>query len=451
MNLTFVGGAKEVTGACYLLEDKNMRLLVDCGLHQDSGSLEKQNVAQFPFNPKEITALLVTHAHIDHTGRIPQLVKAGFSGDIFSTAPTKESFHELILDAHHLMERERREKNMAMSYGPEDIEKALSLWKTISYRQKFSVGHFEIEFYNSGHILGSSSILVSSSGKTIAFSGDLGNIPAPLVKDTEYIERADYALIESAYGGRTHESVEERRSMLEDLIEDTVREGGVLMIPAFAMERTQQLLYEINNLVEQGRIPKVPVFIDSPLAIRLTAIYERFSVDSDFFDDEVIAMAKKGDEIFNFPGLRFTLTTEQSKEINDAPPPKIIIAGSGISSGGRILHHEVRYLPDSKSTILFVGFQTQGSLGRRILDGAREVVIMNQRVPVRACVEAIGGYSAHADQPLLLRWIGSMKESVKKVFVVQGEEDQSTLLVDAIRDKFAIDARIPQNGETVAL
>jgi len=450
MKLTFAGGAGRVTGSCYLLEEGDAKILVDCGLNQGSRFLEEDNYEKFSFDPSKIDAVFVTHSHIDHIGRIPQLVKNGFNGTIYSTAPTKDEAYELLLDARHLMEKEAV-GSQPLLYEVTDIDLAMGRWDTVHYHKPLNIKGLEIEFYNSGHVLGSASVKISVGGKIIVFSGDLGNIPAPLVKDTEYISKADYALVESAYGNRVHESVLERKSILEDLIEDTFKAGGTLMIPAFAMERTQELLFELNDLVENKRIPKVPIFIDSPLAIKLTSVYQKYSGNQEYFDTEALMMMKGGLNIFNFPGLRFTLTKEESKEINNVLPPKVVIAGSGMSNGGRILHHEIRYLPDPKSTILFVGFQAEGSLGRQIIDGAREVKIMGQRVPVSCRVKAIGGYSAHADQPLLLKWVGSMKGTLKKVFVVQGELDQSGPLAEKIRDDFAVDAIVPEKGQVFEL
>jgi metallo-beta-lactamase family protein len=452
MKLTFVGGAQRVTGSCYLLEEEDAKILVDCGLNQGERALEEENFEPFPFEPSKIDALLVTHSHVDHIGRIPRLVKEGFRGPIYSTPPTKDESYELLLDTINVMKHEAQE-GQPLLFEVSDIDLAMELWKTVRYHHVFSVKGFKIEFYNSGHILGSASIKITStlSQKTIVFSGDLGNIPAPLVKDTEYIDQADYALVESAYGNRVHESVLERKAILEDLIEDTFKAGGTLMIPAFAMERTQELLFELNDLVNAKRIPKVPIFIDSPLAIRLTSIYRKYEGDPEYFDTEALMMMKVDRNIFDFPGLRFTLTKEESKEINNVPPPKVIIAGSGMSNGGRILYHEIRYLPDPKSTILFVGFQSSGTLGRQIIDGAKEVQILGQKVPVNCRVKAIGGYSAHADQPLLLKWVGSMHQSLKKVFVVQGEPDQSQPLAEKIKDNFAVEAIVPQKGDSFEL
>ncbi len=448
MRLTFYGGVREATGANYVLESGGKKIMIDCGIHQGSHYAERENFEPFAYDPKEISAVFITHSHLDHIGRLPSLVKAGFHGTIYSTGATKDFAELMLVDSEHLLSKEAEREHRAPLYDEADIKQVMHYWKGLSYHEPVSVGPFTVKLFDAGHILGSAIIHIQAEGKTIVFSGDLGNTPPPIIRATETIDAADYCVIESTYGNRTHENVDRRREVLEDAVEDTVKAGGTLMIPAFAMERTQELLYHLHQLFEENRIPRVPVFIDSPLAIKLTAVYKKHR---DYFNAETQELAKSGDDILNFPGLRFCLTTEQSKEINNVPPPKIIIAGSGMSNGGRILHHEMRYLSDPKSEIIFVGYQAQGSLGRQIMEGAEEVKIFGETVPVRCRRINIPGYSAHADQPRLLAWVEHMRRSLKQVFVVQGEEDSGEALAGKIVDNFAVLARIPKQQETVEL
>ncbi len=451
MKLTFCGGAGAVTGSSYMLESGGTKILIDCGLHQGDSFNEDQNFQPFPYKPGEISAVFVTHAHIDHIGRLPQLVKAGFKGTIYSTPPTKDFAELLLLDSEHLLKEESEKRKKPPLYETADIIKTMGFWQKRKYHEIVTVGGFTVEPYDAGHILGSASYLISAEGKKIVFSGDLGNNPAPFINPTEFVKDADYALIESAYGNRVHEQLDKRKELIEDIIEETVKARGVLMIPAFAMERTQEMIFELNELVENGRIPKTPVFIDSPLAIKLTAVYQKYSEDPMYFNPEALKLIKSGDAIFNFPGLTMTLTTEESKAINDVPPPKVVVAGAGMSNGGRILHHEIRYLPDPKSTLLIVGYQAAGSLGRRVLEGAKMVKIFGEEVPVNCKVRQVSGYSAHADQPQLMKWANEMHGSLKKLFVVQGDEDASRDLAQKIKDELAINTETPSYGESIEL
>jgi metallo-beta-lactamase family protein len=453
MKLTFHGGAKSVTGSNYLIETTHegrpFKVLVDCGLHQGSNYCERHNFEPFPYNPEEIQAVFITHAHIDHTGRLPKLYHDGFRGKVYSTDPTRDFASLLLLDSEHILKRDAERYKKPYASSTEDINNLIKLWKGVEYHEPFQLGPFKITFQSAGHILGSSSILIEAEGKKIMFSGDLGNSPAPIIGKREEIPaEVDYCLMESTYGGRVHEPIEERAQILETLIEETVKLGGTLMIPAFAMERTQQLLFILNDLVEKKKIPQIPIFLDSPLAIRLTEVYRRY--ERFFKGEHVKRHLAQGDEVFDFPGLKTTLTTEESKSINDVPSPKIIIAGAGMSNAGRILHHEVRYLPDPKSTLLIVGYQATGSLGRKLLDGESPVRIMGQNVTAKARVKAIGGFSAHADQPQLIDWLKPGK-SIKKIFLVQGEEDQIVILSKKIKDDLGLEVEIPNDGATIEL
>ncbi len=438
-----------VTHANYLLEEGGDKILVDCGLEQGSNFAERHNFEPFSYDPKEIKAVFVTHAHIDHTGLLPKLYRSGFRGKIYSTPPTKDFARELLLDSEGLLGEEASREGRPPIYSTQDVEELMSIWETVDYYTAVKANGFRVIFRNSGHILGSASIYIERGGKTVVVSGDLGNYNPPLIKESDKIQAGvSYCLIESAYGDRLHPKEEEEKDILEDVIEDTVKSGGTLLIPAFAMERTQKLLFEINELVEGGRIPKVPIFLDSPLAIKLTAVYKWHEK---YFNKEAKKIMASGDTLFSFPGLKLTFTTEESKAINDVSPPKVIIAGAGMSHGGRILHHERRYLSDPKSTILFVGYQVSGSLGRRIEEGAGSVKIFGEDIPVRCKKRSMTGYSAHADQKKLLEWLYPAKDSLKKVFVVQGEPEASEVLAVKIRDEMAIDTEVPSLGEEVVL
>ena len=431
-----------------MIESGNTRILVDCGMAQGTSFAEKENFEAFAYDVSSVQAIFVTHAHIDHTGKIPKIVKDGFKGKIYSTPPTKDFAELLLIDSEHVLREEAEKTGLPNLYETEDVEAAMGMWETVAYHKPTQLGNFKVTFYDAGHILGSSTIKIEAEGKTIVFSGDLGNYPAPIIHNTEPLPETDYCVIESTYGARVHEDTSQREGELEDAIEDTVKRGGVLMIPAFAMERTQELLYHIDALMRHGRVPGIPVFMDSPLAIKLTAVYKKYEK---YFNPETFDLVKSGEDIMNFPGLKMTLTVEQSKEINNVPPPKIIIAGSGMSNGGRIRHHERRYLSDPKSTILFVGYQAVGTLGRAILEGAKTVHIFGEEVAVRCQIRTITAYSAHADQPRLLAWLKPRSETLKKVFVVQGEEGSSEILAAKIRDELAISSHVPKKNEEVVI
>ena len=448
-SVDFLGGAESVTGSNFLFTPEGESpILIDCGLFQGSKVAEDENRKPFSFDPKAISTLVVTHAHIDHIGRVPKLVKEGFSGKIYSSPPTKDLAEFMLTDSIGVLAKEARRDGVPLIYDEGDVREAMRLWETRPYHEPFTIGSVSIVFRDSGHILGSAMAELTLGGKKIIFTGDLGNSPAPLLPDTERVTDATYLVMESVYGDRVHEGKEERRDKLEDVIEETMRAGGTLMIPAFSLERTQELLFEIENMVEHSRIPLVPVFLDSPLAIKVTGVYKKYS---NYFNAGTREIIRGGDGIFKFPQLIMTDTTAESKRIYEVAERKIIIAGSGMSNGGRILHHEKRYLPDEKSTLLLMGYQAPGSLGRVLQDGGKSVTIMGEHISVRARVASISGYSAHKDANGLLDFVAQTADTVKKVFVVMGEPRASLTLVQRIRDYLGVDAVAPKAGEKVEL
>ena len=425
--------------------------MVDCGLYQGSKYSEDFNYEKFVYDPAEINFVFITHSHTDHTGRLPKLFKEGFRGKVYASKPTLDLIRQALPDNLNLMAEEAKKENHEPLFEPKDLDGVLELAEGFDYEVPINLnGGIKAVLHDAGHILGSSIVEIDYDEKKIYFTGDLGNPPTPLLQPPYFPKDADYAIVESAYGSRIHENRSARKMMLENVIKETLSKGGTLMIPSFAMERTQELLYELNQFINHNQIPRVPIYLDSPLATKLTEVYKKYS---NYFNKTAHHVIDSGDDIFNFPGLTFTRTVDESKAINNIKGPKIIIAGSGMSTGGRILHHEMRYLSDPNSAILFLGYQVVGSLGRRILDGEKEVKIFGEKIVVNCQIRAIGGYSAHADQNMLLEWITSAGSggNLKKIFIVQGEEDSSTILAEKAKTDLKIDAIVPSQGESFEL
>lgn len=416
---------------------------------QNNNFAREENTRPFPYDPAQIDTLIVSHAHADHIGRIPKLIRDGFSGTIYSTEPTKDLSALMLEDAYRIMASEARERGSAVLYEEQDIARALSLWKGIAYDRTIELSDsVSCTLRNAGHILGSAFVELSRGGRTLVYTGDIGNAPQPLLDAPDIPSGYHYLIMESVYGDRVHEDVEERSDLLLSYIQDTIAKKGTLIIPAFSLERTQAMLFEINNFVEQGVISALPVFLDSPLAITVTDIYRHHRT---YLKKEVREQIEKGDDIFNFPKLSLTKSVADSHEIARTAGPKIIIAGSGMSHGGRIQMHEKQYLGDPDTALLLVGYQAVGSIGRLLEDGARHLSIDGAQVAVRAHIGKIEGYSGHADRDGLIDFVAEGDESAEQVFVTMGEEKASLFLVQRLRDYLGVNAVAPGLGDTIRI
>lgn len=447
--LGFYGGVGAVTGANFLLDTGGAAFVIDCGLMQGDRFAQAQNADPFAYNPADIDVVLITHAHADHIGRLPKLVHDGFTGTIYSTSATKALAAIMLRDALTVMQSEAERWGTELLYEAGDIEAALALWKTVEYHETFTLPDgFTAHYTDAGHILGSGMVHLTRDDKTIVFTGDIGNVPQPLLSAPEVPKDYDYLVMESVYGDRSHEGVAERTDILLQHLQAAQARGGTLIIPAFSLERTQAMLYEINNLVESGKLLPLPVFLDSPLAIEVTEVYRQFQR---YLRPEVQEQIVRGDDIFSFSGLSFTRTVRESSEIDDVKGAKVVIAGSGMSHGGRIRRHERRYLDDPKTTVLLVGYQSVGSVGRLLQDGARKVTIDGETVKVRAEIARITGYSGHADRDQLVELVAGGGSKAKGVYVVMGEERSSLFLTQRLRDYLDVPAVAPAAGEEIEI
>ncbi len=451
--ITFAGGAQMPTGSNFLVSLGGKNILIDCGLVQGEKYSLPINQENFTYDPKSIDALFVTHAHLDHVGRIPKLVRDGFREKIISTEPTRDMAELVMLDSLKILTKEAVKENTQVMYEEKDIFESMRLWgTTVSYEEPYAFatndGDAMITFHDAGHILGSSIIEIAYKGKSLAFTGDLGNTPSPLMKDTTPLKDIDYLVMESVYGDRNHTDKDERISIFKEAVVSTIQKGGTVLIPAFSIERTQELLMAFNELVESKQIPEIPVYLNSPLGINITKVYKKYE---SWFNENAEQVIRSGDDLFAFKGLIQTMTPEESKAINNDHRPKVIIAGSGMSNGGRILHHEAQYLPDAKSCIIIVGYQAVNTIGRHIVDGEKEVYIHGTPVPLHARVVNIHGFSAHKDSDHLVEFVDSTKETLKRVFVVLGEPKGAYFLGQRIHNEYGVPVTVPERGDTVEL
>jgi len=465
IKLSFFGAAQNVTGSRYLIEANGVRILIDCGLYQERELLAR-NWDPFPVPPESINAVLLTHAHLDHCGLLPKLVREGFAGPIHCTGPTAEIASIVLLDSAHLQEedaeykRKRHEREGRKGphpevplYTTEDAEAVTPLFSATEYEKPVALGDgLEATYHDAGHILGAASISLAikenGAGRRIVFSGDVGRRNKPILQDPAVIEKADYVVIESTYGDRLHKDRKEIDDALADIVNSTRKAGGNIVIPTFAVERAQELLYHLSTLLRENRIPKMPVFVDSPMAIRVTDVFEHHPA---YFDEEMMALIRRRESPFDFPGLRETRTVEQSKRISKHSGPAIIMAGSGMCTGGRIKYHLIDNITRRESTILFVGYQAFGTLGRHIVEGAENVRILGQRYDVKARIAQIHGFSAHADRDELLAWLSSLKTAPRHVFVTHGESEVAAHFAAFVKEKTGWPTSVPSYQDSVIL
>lgn len=449
VHIKFLGANQQITGSCYFLEVGGLKLLIDCGLYQER-MYTARNWEQSPVSPDEIDFLLLTHIHLDHSGLLPKIVREGLSNQILTTSPSKELIPIMLLDSAHIQEEdaEFKKKRHAKEgrkgpfpeiplYTVEEARQVFPLVKSVPYGSSFSLApNVSVIFHDAGHILGSAMIelMISENGKQnrIIFSGDIGQWNRPIIRNPSVFEQADYVIMESTYGNRIHEDPADVEKLLCQVVNETVDAGGNIVIPTFAVERAQELMFYLSRLARQNKIPDLMIFLDSPMAVNITQVFKNHK---DSMDEETRAIFNEGDSPFRFPGLKLVRSVEESKAINFINEPCIIMAGSGMCTGGRIKHHLVRNITRPESTILFVCYQASGTLGRQILDRNSQVRILGKYYPVNARIEEIHGFSSHADRNGLLKWVESLRFPPKRLFVTHGEINASFSIASEIKKK----------------
>ena len=467
MNFTlrFLGAAQNVTGSRHLLECDGHRVLIDCGLYQER-DLQSRNWEDFGFVPADLDAVLLTHAHLDHCGLIPKLVKEGFSGKVYCTPATAEIAKIVLMDSGKLQEedaefkRKRHKKEGRQSprpveplYTVDDAERSFGTFNPVEFNKIFSpVDGIEVSFHQAGHILGASIIKIilrqDGQSRTILFTGDLGRTNKPIIHDPEIFERADYILMESTYGDREHTEAEDTKQQLSAAVNEAWKAGGNIIVPSFSIERSQEVLYYLNELLQEDRIPHIATFLDSPMAVKVTEVFEKHP---ELYDERMRVLMSHNNSPFSFKGLVKVQSTAESKAINHIKGTIMVIAGSGMCTGGRIKHHLVNNISRPESTILFVGYQANGTLGRQILDGKTEVRILGQMYPVKARIVRVHGFSGHADRKELLEWLKNLKKPPRQIFLVHGEKETSENFRQYLTENIGWKVMVPEYQQAISL
>ena len=463
MEIKFLGASKVVTGSNFLIETDKYKILLDCGMFQGSKELEKLNYEKFSYNPADIDYLILSHAHIDHSGRIPKLVKEGFKGKIICTSATFDLCKIMLIDSANIqqsdVEWENRKRQRAGKkpieplYTVDDAEMSLRYFEPYLYDQKINLNEdIIVRFKDAGHILGSAIVELWIKEKKdftkIVFSGDLGMPGRPIIKSPEYIDEADYIIIESTYGNRIHEDMKASTKKLVEIINTTAKNGGSVIIPSFAVGRTQEIIYELNKYYEYDKsieeYMRIPVYVDSPMAVRAT---EAFQANPNCFNDETKKLILNGDNPFEFSNLFYVKSQQESMKLNQYNFPRVIISASGMCTAGRIRHHLKHNLWKANNSIVFVGYQAEGTLGRKLLDGVNNVKILGEEIKVEAEIHDLEGFSGHADQTILMKWLNNFKNKPKKIFVVHGEKESSNEFAKMVKTELGIDVIVTNLGD----
>jgi len=463
LKITFMGAAQTVTGSMHMLQVNGSKILLDCGLFQGRRKESFKRNRNLPFNARELDTMILSHAHIDHSGNIPNLVRSGYQGNIYTTSATRDLCSAMLLDSAHIQESDVAYVNKKRSrqglppvepiYTIPEARASLQSFVSIDYRRPFTVAPgVQATLYDAGHILGSAITVldIEENGRSyrLCFTGDLGRTDLPILRDPEIVNDIDYLIIESTYGSRLHESPAEAAATLRDVVRSTYERGGKVIIPAFAVGRTQAIIYDLHKFIINGQLPSLPIYVDSPLAINITEILR---LHHECYDQEIINLLQQSKDPFGFYRLHYTRAVEESKALNKLQEPCIIISASGMCEAGRILHHLKNNIGDPRNTVLFVGFQAEHTLGRKILDGWKEVPIFGEKWKVRAQIESIDGYSAHADRDELLDYVRKVLDSgrLKRVFAVHGEPQACQALAAGIRDLGVKDVLVPERMQEV--